>query len=451
MKSRSSALTALLLGAVLARPAYAANMAAVQGPKGSGVTTTIVVAPVNPGGPTLSNGLGSADMKGALQGLGNSIPAGVLPGLRLSKPDILSQLGMPDVRMGLRQDVAPPNLPGSAIPGVESVETQQGTFNPAAPAAFAAQTLSEAGLTQGRTNRLDLPDGGFKPGPGGGVNALDRQSARLAAKAEAVRDQLKSAAESGAAAAEEDAQGLGVRLMDILTDERNWGGPGGAKTPAFGSGPGAPGSGSGRSGSRLMARGSSGGGAAAEVSAWSYGVPGIQGGYWLAYREPVGEGSGLSQGLPAGVALLALNVSRESLKLSVVDAPARRLARRLAEDSIRALAEDRTPTVASVFVSGPDLRDAVASPAVAAPSLFVPLGAQVQSAQAEVYSFLQASAGASVHDAPTADAAKAPRESLRGDLGGGAEQAPLSIPDPLLAVSLLPFLSLLILRSRLFS
>ena len=237
--------------------------------------------------------------------------------------------------------------------------------------------------------------------------------------------------------------------MDILTDERSWGGSGGARTPALGSGPGA--AGSGRSGPRLMARGSSAGGAgAAEVSAWSYGVPGVAGGYWLAYRQPVGEGSGLSQGLPAGVALLALNVSRESLKLSVVDAPARRLARRLAEDSVRALTEDRTPLVASVFVSGPELRDAVASPAAAAPALLVPLGPQVQSAQAEVYSFLQASAGVSAQESPSANAAKA-LETPRGNLGGGAEQAPLSIPDPLLAVSLLPFLSLLILRSRLFS
>lgn len=446
-------LTAFVLGAAFARPAAAANVGAVQGTKGTGVTTAIVVAPVNSGGPSLNNSLGAADMKGTLQGLSGVAPSGVLPGLRLSKPDILSDLGLPSAKVGFRPDVAPPLLPGSAIPGIEAPQASYGTFNPAVPAAAAVQTISDIRLTQGRTQRLDLPDGGFKPGPGGGLRSMDRQSVRLAAKAEAVREQLKAAAESGEAAAEEGAQGLGVRLMDILTDERSWGGSGNAKTPAFGANPGAPGAaGGGRSGPRLLARGSLDGSGASAVSAWSYGVPGVSGGYWLTYRQPAAEGSGMSGGgLPAGVALLALKVSRESLKLSVVDAPARRLARRLAEDSARVLAEEAGPgRIASAFIAAPGLRDAVASPSAAAPSLLVPLGPQVQAAQTEVYSFLQASGVGPVLETAPAEAADA-QESPSGGPGGGSEQAPLSIPDPFVAAGLLPFLSLLILRSRLFS
>lgn len=446
----------MLLGAVLTRPVSAANMAAVQAPKGPGVTGAVVVAPVNSGGPSLSNGLGSADMKGALQGLTGVAPSGVLPGLRLSKPDIFSDLGLPSAKVGFRPDVAPPALPGSAIPGVESAPLPQGTFNPAVPAAAAVQTMSEFGLAHGRTRRLDLPDGGFKPGPGSGLRSMDRQSVRLAAKAEAVREQLKAAAGAGEAAAEEGAQGLGVRLMDILTDESNWSGSSGIRTPAIGSSPGSAGSkGTQRPGARLLGHGSlSGGSEAAAVSALSYGVPGVSNGYWLAYRRSSDEGSAASLGgVPADVALLALKVSRESLKLSVVDAPARRLARRLAEDSALAMSEfGRPATIASAFVSGRDLRDAVASPAVAEPSLLVPLGAQVQSAQSEVYAFLQAGSPAlesAAHDPAAVKSADA--VPLRGDLGGGSGPAPLSVPDPLLAAGLLPFVSLLILRSRLFS
>jgi hypothetical protein len=85
----------------------------------------------------------------------------------------------------------------------------------------------------------------------------------------------------------------------------------------------------------------------------------------------------------------------------------------------------------------------------AEPVALVPLGPQVQTAQTEVFSFLQ-SAG----DSPAAaDGTGAPaRSGLRpGASAPWGAPAPVSFPDPLLAASLLPFIGLLILRSRLFS
>ncbi len=137
---------------------------------------------------------------------------------------------------------------------------------------------------------------------------------------------------------------------------------------------------------------------------------------------------------------------------SVVDAPARRLARRLGQDTAWALVGQALPgDLALVSVAGSELRDSVAAvPAVEAAPAPVPLGPQVQAAQSEVYAFLQASVAAAPSGPPDAGTSAAPA-SESADLGGKSAPAPLSLPDPLVAASLLPFLSLLILRSRLFS
>jgi hypothetical protein len=77
----------------------------------------------------------------------------------------------------------------------------------------------------------------------------------------------------------------------------------------------------------------------------------------------------------------------------------------------------------------------------------LPLGLPARSAQSEVFTFLQSSIGApadQVRSAPTDSVSRA------GSAASLSDQAPVSVPDPRLACALLPFLALLILRSRLF-
>ncbi|MCX5795581.1 MAG: hypothetical protein NTY77_08825 [Elusimicrobia bacterium] len=429
-------------------------MTSAQVPTKTGVTGPTIVAPINSGGPSLQNGLGSAGLKGTLQnlpGVTSLLPSTKKSGPVQSAADFFSAMGLPSVKMNLRQDSTPPALPGSLIPGADESQSAYNSMNPASPAAFAVETMSEYGLTKSQTARKDLPDGTLKPGPGGGMTALARQASKMAAKSEAVTAQLRAAAQPGALAAAEGAQGLGVRLMNILTDEHGSDGSG-AKLAAGVRGAHAdPWLTDAPSAARPLASAQRPGGGAASGAGWVYDVPAIGGGYWLAYRQVSGPGAEASaDGGVGGVALIALQVSRQNLILSVVDAPARNLALRLAEGSALALADEAPATFAAVETAAAlELRDAVASPSSAPQPVLVPLGAQVQSAQTEVFSFLQAAADAPASsDEAGAQARRAPSASPEAPLHAPA--AP-SVPDPLLAVSLLPFLGLLILRSRLFS
>jgi hypothetical protein len=160
-----------------------------------------------------------------------------------------------------------------------------------------------------------------------------------------------------------------------------------------------------------------------------------------------GSARALESGV-GGVALIALQVSRQSLILSVVDAPARAMALRLAENSARSLvAQASSGAGVERTWSAADLRDAVAEPSGAAPTMVLPLRLPVRSAQSEVFAFLQ-----SVSGAPADQVRSAPADSVSRDSSAAPQpdQTPVSVPDPRLACALLPFLALLILRSRLF-
>ena len=449
------------VGAWLGPTASAATVTSAQVPTQTGVTGPTVLAPINRGGPSVQSAVGSVGIKGSLSDLPGaptvkSGAAGMArPGVVESALDALPIMALPLSRMGFRSEAAPPGLPASAIPGAEAAQASYGAINPAAPAAFAVETLSDLGLARGRSARLDLPDAALKPGPGGGLPALRRQSLRLAAKTEAVKAQLSAAAEVQSFSAEEGAPGVGRRLMDILTDERSLEGSG-AKNLAAGAGSAHAGSWapSADAGARPFAAvlRSGAGRSVTSGAGWAYDVPAIQGGYWLAYRQASGPGPDAASSDPGvgGVALIALQVSRQSLILSVVDAPARGLALRWAEDSARSLvAQVPAGSGAGQTLETSDLRDAVAAPVFAEPTAAVPLGAQGQSAQSEVFSFLQSTGGEPADQAragaPTEDSSRSGAPAPQPD------HAPVSVPDPLLACALLPFLGLLILRSRLFS
>ncbi|MDD5628927.1 MAG: hypothetical protein PHU21_07675 [Elusimicrobia bacterium] len=456
MKGRFSAVSLLSVSVCLlgAGTASAANMTSAQVPTRAGVTGPTVLAPVNSGGPSLQSGLGNIDLtKGTLQnlpGVTSLLPSAKKSGAVKSAADFFSDLGLPAVKMNLRQDAAPPSLPGSLIPGADETQAAYNSMNPASPAAFAVETMSEYGLTKPQPARRDLPDGTLKPGPGGGMTALTRSASKLAAKSEAVGAQLRAAAQPGALATPENAQGLGVRLMNILTDERGQDGSNpklasgvrGAQADPWLSAP---------SGARPLAAAAQPGGRSLG-GGWVYDVPAMSGGYWLAYRQSVGPGASAasSEGGMGGVALLALQVSRQSLILSVVDAPARGLALRLAEDSALAMVE-RVPAafVAAEAMGASQLRDAVASPSLAPRPVPLPLGPQVQEAQTEVFSFLQTAGDGPAADEPGAGLSRRP--SRPGSAAPLRAPVPASFPDPLLAASLLPLLGLLIVRSRLFS
>jgi len=329
-------------------------------------------------------------------------------------------------------------------------------MNPGAPAVgnSAIETMSDIGLSRPDAARQDIPGGILKPGPGGGLPALRRQSLRLAAKSDAVKTQLRDASDAQSFNGEEGAQGVGRRLMDILTDERNLEGSRGGRIVAAGvrsaDARGWSTAGDARQRPLAAALRPGSGQNAASGAGWVYAVPGIQGGYWLAYRPTSGRGSAAasSEAGAGGVARIALQVSRQSLFLSVVEEPELGLALRWAEDSARALVA-QGPSGSDSALLNSELRDALAEPGVAAPRVLVPLGPQVQAAQSEVFSFLQSSDGqASDH---RRDSAAASASSRSGPAPQRPGDAPVSVPDPLVGCALLPFAALLILRSRLFS
>jgi hypothetical protein len=313
------------------------------------------------------------------------------------------------------------------------------------------------------------------PVPGDGLPALRRQQLRLATRSAAVKAQLGAASEAQSLSTDEGAQGVGRRLMDILTDERSLEGSSVAKSPTAGvrsadAGgwapavrksvrpapaelpmPQAPAALAGAQPLATVLR-SGTGRSAASGSGWVYEAPAMQGGYWLAYRQTPSPGPAAASPEPGAgrVALIALHVSRQSLILSVVDAPARDLALRLAEDSARSLAAQvPAGSGADQTLPASGLRDAVGAPPGSAPPAVLPLGPQAQSVQSEIFSFLQSSGDGPAGQAPVR---AAPGGSSRGGFDSQrSDRAPVSIPDPRLACALLPFLALIMLRSRLFS
>ncbi len=419
-------------GARLCPAADAATVASARVLSRGGVTGPAARVTVNMGGPSLPSGVGPAAIKGFLSDL---------PGVPTAKG-----IDPAAVRSGVVEsapDVALPGLPASAIPGAEASQ---------AVGTFAVETMADFRLSRPETARQDFPDGILHPGPGGGLPAFRRQALRLAAKAEAVKAQLSAASEVQSLTAEEGTQGVGRRLMDILTDERSLDGSRGARS--------AVGVRSDHAGfwvtaadaeARPLAAGlRSGAGRTMPSAGWVSEVPATRGGYRPVYRQAFSPGPAADSFEPGvgGVALIALRVSRQSLVLSVVDAPARGLALRLATDSAQSLVGQVSSgpgqTMATV-----DLRDAVAASIFVEPGSAVPLGSQVQSAQSEVFSFLQSTGGDSADqvlpDAPTGASYRS------GSFLQRPGHAPVSVPDPRLACALLPFLGLLILRSRLFS
>ena len=460
MKGRFLAVALALAGAGVLLPGFlhAASVAAVKAPVQQGPSGPAIVAPLGAGGSSLQGGLGPMDAKGtvSLMPSAPNVAVGLLrPGAAVSDPQAPSVFTFPSAKMGFRPEAVPPALPASAIPGAVSPSASW-NMNSAVPqvGSFASETAAQFDLPPGPGS--PAPEGTLKPGPGGGLSALQRQSFRIAAKNEAVTAQLGATAGSGISS-EIGAQRLGRRVMDVLTGERSIEGevrdfvpgPGAQQAAPYASAQGSVAGAWSSGASRLTGPASEADGALVDASGWQESqvpAPGVARG---AEDAAAGPASMLAPGLKAGVNLIALRVYEQGMVLSVVGVPARSMASRLAKGAPGSSdAAEAQLGAAGSKASVPGLQDAVPAAAGAAAWQAVALlGPQAPSAQSESFSFMQSAGQASAPAEAAADSGGA----ARSDQDSG-RSAPVTSPDPLLAASFLPFLGMgLALRSRFFS
>ncbi|MFA6004083.1 MAG: hypothetical protein WC881_08440, partial [Elusimicrobiota bacterium] len=340
---------------------------------------------------------------------------------------------------------APPALPASAVYRPAPSAAQLGRHSPEqaahgrmAPGAYA--------------NELD--EESLKPGPGGQLSDMQRQSLRIAAKSDALEAQLRTV--SGVNAPEEsDAFGLGRRVIDILTEEKGYDAGGadvraaqdvraraasiGADADSYGRG----------AWTRQIVTGADGSSASDPGSAAVLARSGVDGAGSLSGAVRDRSYGQLLSSLRDGVSRIALKVYRQSLQISVVNVPVSRLAGSLAWQAAGAplSAADGGRTRSAVAASSvhPARADDVAALEAVAWEAAMTLGSPSPLAETEIFSFMQA-AGQREASAPYLPAMSV------GQAASVPAPAPASAPiKPIQATAILPFLglALLALRSRL--
>ncbi|HAM35576.1 MAG TPA: hypothetical protein DEB40_02085 [Elusimicrobia bacterium] len=452
MKRRALAAIEVLAcaGAVFASPLLAGPVSAPRIRTRGGFSAPVVVAPLNAavGSSVRSDGklMTGKGVSGNLPGPMKFIPANRAwsePGRQNLSPSF----ELPAGRVGFRGAAQPPALPASAIMPAAAINETPGQLDAAAQASavHAIEMMSDSGLG----------DGVLRPGPGGELPVLRRQSLALAVKAQAVAAQMSAA--SGVAS-DESLQGMGRRVMDILAGERSVEGTaldartdGTAARDVPSGFPTGRGVEFGALSPWVADQAAFGAGVLADSAFIGVLPRAVRRGAWL----PGAGGDGLPSAgslTQEGVSRIALHVYKESLYLYVVGGGLSSVALRWARDGASLVSRPWDGSSARPDeATGVEPRDAEAAPleatGMAGVNRLFPAASYAAAPEAEAFSFLQ-SAGARAR----------PDVFPGSGLQGGVGQEPARTPEPprpmapLAMAGLLPFLGLaLVLRSGFFS